>query len=108
LFVLTDIVGSVSLWERDAEAMSTTVARHDAIVGRAVVAAGGELVRNKGEGDSTFSVFNHPGQAVAAAVEIQGAIAAEEWPTGGWGCGCGRGCTRATQNRGMAIGMARR
>jgi predicted ATPase/class 3 adenylate cyclase len=80
-FVLTDIVGSVSLWERDAEAMSTAVARHDMIVAREVVAAGGELVRTKGEGDSTFSVFAHPADAVEAAVAVQGAVCAEEWPT---------------------------
>jgi hypothetical protein len=42
-FVLTDIVGSVALWERDAGLMPTAVGRHDAIVGREVAAAGGEL-----------------------------------------------------------------
>ncbi|MGH3659020.1 MAG: adenylate/guanylate cyclase domain-containing protein, partial [Micromonosporaceae bacterium] len=78
-FVLTDIVGSVALWERDAEAMSEAVARHDAIVDREVAAAGGELVRAKGEGDSTFSVFAHPAR-VAAAAAIEGAIDEEEWP----------------------------
>jgi hypothetical protein len=52
-FVLTDIVDSVWLWERDAELMSKAVARHDAMISREVVAAGGTLVRSKGEGDST-------------------------------------------------------
>ena len=66
-FVLTDVVGSVSLWERDAELMAQAVARHDAIIGREVVAVGGVLVRSKGEGDSTFSVFAHPAEAIAAA-----------------------------------------
>jgi hypothetical protein len=80
-FVLTDIVDSVSLWERDAEPMSKAVARHDAMISREVVAAGGTLVRSKGEGDSTFSVFAHPAEAVAAAVAIQGAVGAERWPT---------------------------
>jgi class 3 adenylate cyclase/tetratricopeptide (TPR) repeat protein len=80
-FVLTDIVDSVSLWERDAELMSKAVARHDAMVSREVVAAGGTLVRSKGEGDSTFSVFAHPAEAVGAAVAIQGAVGAERWPT---------------------------
>jgi class 3 adenylate cyclase/DNA-binding winged helix-turn-helix (wHTH) protein len=79
-FVLTDIVGSVSLWERDAELMSQAVARHDAIIGREVAAVRGKLVRSKGEGDSTFSVFAHPAEAVAAAVAIQAAIGAEPWP----------------------------
>ncbi len=80
-FVLTDIVDSVSLWERDATVMSAAVAQHDVIVERAVVAAGGELVRSKGEGDSTFSVFARPAQAVVAADAVQRAIASQAWPT---------------------------
>jgi class 3 adenylate cyclase len=61
--------------------MSKAVARHDAIIGREVVAAGGTLVRSKGEGDSTFSVFARPAGAVGAADAIQRAVGAEEWPT---------------------------
>jgi hypothetical protein len=80
-FVLTDIVDSVSLWERDTESMSRAVARHDAIIRQEVVAAGGALVRSKGEGDSTFSVLAHPTAAVNAAVAIQQAVGAERWPT---------------------------
>jgi predicted ATPase/class 3 adenylate cyclase len=80
-FLLTDIVGSVSVWERDADRMSRAVARHDELVESTVKAAGGELVRSKGEGDSTFSVFTHPAEALTAAAEIQRAIAAERWPT---------------------------
>lgn len=79
-FLLTDIVGSVSLWERDADLMAEAVARHDAIIDREVVAAGGDLVSSKGEGDSTFAVFAHPSGAVAAAVALQRAIATESWP----------------------------
>jgi predicted ATPase/class 3 adenylate cyclase len=80
-FVLTDIVGSVSLWERDPGQMAQAVARHDAIIGREVVTFDGVLVRSKGEGDSTFSVFVHPANAVAAAVAMQAAVRAEQWPT---------------------------
>jgi class 3 adenylate cyclase len=78
--VLTDIVGSVSLWERDAARMAKAVARHDALIGREVTEAGGTLVRSKGEGDSTFSVFTHPADGVAAATAIQEAITNEQWP----------------------------
>jgi DNA-binding SARP family transcriptional activator len=56
-FLMTDIVDSVSLWERDPTAMSQAVARHDTIIRDVVSASGGEFVRAKGEGDSTFSVF---------------------------------------------------
>jgi predicted ATPase/class 3 adenylate cyclase len=80
-FVLTDIVGSVSLWERDPDQMAQAVARHDAIIGRQVVAFDGELVRSKGEGDSTFSVFAHPAKAVGAAVALQAAVRTEQWPS---------------------------
>jgi predicted ATPase/DNA-binding SARP family transcriptional activator len=78
-FLLTDIVDSVSLWERDPEAMSQAVARHDRITRDAVSASGGELVRAKGEGDSTFSVFVHPRAAIAAARTLQEAVANEPW-----------------------------
>jgi class 3 adenylate cyclase/tetratricopeptide (TPR) repeat protein len=80
-FVLTDIVESVSLWERDPDQMAEAVARHDAIISREVSTANGTLVRSKGEGDSTFSVFSHPAEAVAAAAAIQGVVCAEEWPS---------------------------
>ena len=106
-FVLTDIVDSVSLWERDAELMSRAVARHDAMISREVDAAGGTLVRSKGEGDSTFSVFAHPADAVAAAVAIQGAVAAERWPTA-VPLRVRAGCTRATPSPVTATGTARR
>ncbi len=79
-FLLTDIVGSVSLWERDPAAMSEATARHEAIIQACVMAHGGELVRTKGEGDSTFSVFADPSAALAAAAGIQQAITCEPWP----------------------------
>jgi predicted ATPase/DNA-binding SARP family transcriptional activator len=78
-FLLTDIVDSVSLWELDPTAMSEAVARHDTIIRDAVNASGGELVRGQGEGDSTFSVFVHPSDAIAAARTVQDAVASEPW-----------------------------
>jgi predicted ATPase/DNA-binding SARP family transcriptional activator len=80
-FLLTDIVDSVSLWERDPETMSQVVARHEALIRDAVTGSGGELVRTKGEGDSTFSVFVHPSDALRAVAAIQQAITAEGWPS---------------------------
>jgi Adenylate and Guanylate cyclase catalytic domain len=69
------------LWERDPDLMARAVARHDAIIGREVARAGGTLVRSKGEGDSTFSVFDHPAEAVVAAMAIQTAVDTEQWPS---------------------------
>jgi DNA-binding SARP family transcriptional activator/class 3 adenylate cyclase len=80
-FLLTDVVDSVSMWERDPAAMSDAVARHDTLIRDAIHAVGGELVRAKGEGDSTFSVFSRPWDAVAAAAAIHDAVAAEQWPS---------------------------
>jgi predicted ATPase/class 3 adenylate cyclase len=80
-FLLTDIVDSVALWERDLAAMSQAVAWHDTVILDTVDAMGGELVRSKGEGDSTFSVFEHPVDALAAAAAIQEAVADEAWPS---------------------------
>jgi predicted ATPase/DNA-binding SARP family transcriptional activator len=80
-FLLTDIVDSVSLWERDQAGMSQAMARHDTIIDNAVRAADGELVRTKGEGDSTFSVFVHPSDALAAAAALHEAISSEVLPS---------------------------
>jgi predicted ATPase/DNA-binding SARP family transcriptional activator len=80
-FLLTDIVDSVSLWERDPTAMSQAVARHDTIIRDVVSASSGEFVRAKGEGDSTFSVFVHPSEALKAAAAIHQAVASDQWPS---------------------------
>src|SRR5436190_2206729 len=79
--LLTDIEGSTGHWERDPSVMGSAVARHDDIVRLTVEAAGGELVKHKGEGDSTFSVFDAADAAVSAAISLQRAIMAEQWPT---------------------------
>jgi hypothetical protein len=61
--------------------MGTAVARHDEIVRAATEVAGGQIVKSKGEGDSTFSVFDNAGAALDAVVSIQRALAAESWLT---------------------------
>jgi len=79
-FVLTDIEASSTLWEDHSAAMATAISRHDELVEHVVVSAGGELVRSMGEGDSTFSAFTRARDAVAAAVALIRAFAAEPWP----------------------------
>jgi hypothetical protein len=61
-FLLTDVVDSVFWWERHPAAMSQPIAWHEAVIRDAVDSTGGEMVRTKGEGDSTFSVFTHPAE----------------------------------------------
>jgi predicted ATPase/class 3 adenylate cyclase/DNA-binding CsgD family transcriptional regulator len=81
-FLLTDIVGSTRLWENVPAEMDRALARHGAIVADAIAANGGRLLRARGEGDSTFSVFALASDAVAAAYAAQVDIEAEAWPPG--------------------------
>jgi DNA-binding SARP family transcriptional activator len=78
-FLLTDIEGSTAAWEADAEAMAAGLARHDELVEQVVTSRGGRLIKTRGEGDATFSVFDRPSAAAAAAIELQDAIAREQW-----------------------------
>ena len=78
-FLLTDIEGSTVAWETDADAMAIALARHDEIVEQVVTFRGGRLVKTRGEGDATFSVFDRPSAAAAAAIELQEAIRQEPW-----------------------------
>lgn len=78
-FLLTDIEGSTAAWEQDSGAMAVALARHDEIVGHVVTSRGGRLIKTRGEGDATFSVFDRPSGAAAAAVELQEAIRREPW-----------------------------
>ena len=79
-FLLTDVVSSTSTWERAPEAMAAALARHDGIVADAVKERGGVLLKARGEGDSTFSVFPRASDAAVAAVAAQAALGAEPWP----------------------------
>src|SRR6201992_3015314 len=78
-FLLTDIEGSTAAWEADADAMAVALARHHELVERVVASRGGRLIKTRGEGDATFSVFARPSGAAAAAIELQEAIAHEPW-----------------------------
>lgn len=78
-FLLTDIEGSTAAWEADAGAMAVALARHDELVEQVVTSRGGRLIKTRGEGDATFSVFERPSAAAAAAIELQDAIVHEPW-----------------------------
>jgi predicted ATPase/class 3 adenylate cyclase len=81
-FLLTDIEGSTPLWETHAAAMSVALARHEALVTEVVASCGGRLIKSRGEGDSTLSVFVRATDAVAAALALQQVLAGELWPEG--------------------------
>jgi predicted ATPase/class 3 adenylate cyclase len=78
--LLTDVVGSTALWQAHPEQMSAAMARHHDIVAKTVAAHGGRLPQDQGEGDARFAAFESAIAAVAAAVDIQRALAAEAWP----------------------------
>jgi DNA-binding SARP family transcriptional activator len=79
-FVLTDVVGSSRLWDKDPDAMAVALARHDEIIASAVGRHRGVLLKARGEGDSTFAVFQRATDAVAAAITGQRALVGETWP----------------------------
>ncbi len=122
-FLLTDIEGSTAAWEADAEAMAVALARHDEVAEQVVTSRAGRLITTRGEGDATFSVFERPSAAAAAAIELQDAISHEPWElrepmrirvalhTGEVelrdGDYFGRAVNRAARLRSLAAGVAR-
>jgi predicted ATPase/class 3 adenylate cyclase len=72
-FLFTDIEGSTSLWEQDAERMRLALARHDALARAAVEDHHGTVVKMTGDG--MHAVFRNPLDAVAAALDLQLALA---------------------------------
>jgi class 3 adenylate cyclase/WD40 repeat protein len=81
-FLMTDIEGSTTLWERQPEAMAESLVRHDELIAAAVEGAGGRFLKSMGAGDSTVSVFEVATHAARAAIDATKALAAEPWPQG--------------------------
>ena len=79
-FLRTDVEGSMGLARTLGTAWDEIVQRHLELIGAAVAAHGGTVIRT--EGDAVFAGFPEAIAAVAAAVEIQRALAAETWPAG--------------------------
>jgi predicted ATPase/class 3 adenylate cyclase len=80
-FLFTDLESSVKLWEQYPEAMRLALPRHDALVGHAVEAHGGQVFKTVG--DAFYTAFSTPPDAVAAALEAQRALDTEPWPETG-------------------------
>jgi class 3 adenylate cyclase len=81
-FVLTDVVGSTKLWDSVPTEMAVALALHDGVVAAAIERHGGLVLKHRGEGDSTFSVFERPSDAVRAAYDVQLDLDAQTWPSG--------------------------
>ena len=79
-FVFTDIEGSTRNWEASEPAMRAALARHDDLLSRHLGEHGGEVLTERGEGDSFFAVFPTASGAIAAALSMELAIGSEPWP----------------------------
>jgi predicted ATPase/class 3 adenylate cyclase len=79
-YLMTDVVGSTRLWEANAVAMGAALSRHDELAAEIVERHHGILVKERGEGDSLFVVFDAATDAVVAARDLQAAIMSERWP----------------------------
>ncbi len=81
-FLLTDIESSAELWDEHPTAMVLALERHDGLVLETVAAGGGTVIKSKGEGDATLSVFRRASDAIATALDLQTAMAGEAWSEG--------------------------
>jgi predicted ATPase/class 3 adenylate cyclase len=76
-FLFSDIEGSTERWERKRDAMTTAVARHDAVVRAALEARGAYVFKTMG--DAFCAAFARPEDAIAAALEAQRALMREDF-----------------------------
>src|ERR687894_2055688 len=79
-FLFTDVEGSTRMWERDAEAMRSALARHDEILRSTLGANGGFVFKTMG--DAFCAAFSSAKDAVGAALSAQRALHAQEWEGG--------------------------
>ncbi len=80
-FLFTDIEGSTTLVQRvGTDAYAEVTAVHDRVIRSTLLEHGGD--EQGVRGDSFFVVFATPSAAVTAALQIQRALAAVEWPHG--------------------------
>jgi len=76
-FVFTDIEGSTVRWDRDRPAMQDAVKRHDAIMRATIAAHAGHVFKTIG--DAFCAAFASPEDAVAAMLDAQRALGAEDF-----------------------------
>src|SRR5215204_2718584 len=79
-FLFTDIEGSTLLWERDARAMRSALARHDEILRSVIEERGGHVFKTVG--DAFCAAFPSAPEALGTAIFAQRALHDEEWEEG--------------------------
>ncbi|MDQ1458371.1 MAG: hypothetical protein QOH28_3991 [Actinomycetota bacterium] len=77
-FLFTDIEDSTRMWEHDPDAMEVALARHDALLHRAIEGCGGVVFKTVG--DAFCAVFEAASDCVRAAAAAQLALQEEPWP----------------------------
>ena len=80
-FLFTDVEGSTALTKRLRDRYAEVLAQHQRILRAAFESVGGHEVDT--QGDSFFFAFGRARDAVAAAVEAQRGLTAQEWPEDG-------------------------
>ena len=76
-FLFTDIAGSTRLWEQHPDAMQPALAQHDELIGDAIAAHDGYVVKTTGDG--FHAVFATAHDALAAALDAQTALTNAAW-----------------------------
>src|SRR3569833_2040980 len=76
-FLSTDVEGSTSLWEKNPEAMSEALSRHDEILRTAIEAHNGHVFKTVG--DAFYATFPTAPEALEAALDAQRALYHAEW-----------------------------
>lgn len=76
--LFTDIEGSTKLWERHPDQMRDALARHDEICCGEISHHNGVVFKTVG--DAICSAFAHPGDALAAAIDVQRKLHSCDWP----------------------------
>ena len=111
-FLFTDIEGSTALLGRLGEDdYAQVLAGHHALIRSALAAYDGREIDT--QGDAFFAVFSSPRGCVAAAVQMQQAMAARAWPGGErvrvrMGIHCGEAARTATGLVGLEVHRAAR
>ena len=77
-FLFTDIEGSTTLWERNPAEMGPALARHDALVRRAIEQYDGTVFKTVG--DAFCATFPTASYALNAILSAQLSLAQEPWP----------------------------
>ena len=76
-FLFTDLEGSTRSWEQQGPAMSKALARHDSIVRTACAGNNGYVFKTLG--DAFCVAFGAAHDALAAAIDLQLGLLAEDW-----------------------------